>query len=126
MLPPQGLPSDLRAVPAGRPRWLHEIKHVSWKRLTETTVPSAPAINLNEPDMQKHTVEVRIGRDEDDRWWVVVIMDANDNEAVWRGPYEDQEAAQKEGLALAAEIDALDDEGPRGFIAARGLPPIRH
>ena len=46
--------------------------------------------------MQKHTVEVRIGRDGDDRWWVVVIVDANDNEAVWRGPYEDQEAAEKE------------------------------
>ena len=42
--------------------------------------------NLNEPDMQKHTVEIRIGRDEDDRWWVVVIVDANDNDAVWRGP----------------------------------------
>jgi hypothetical protein len=53
-------------------------------------------------------------------------MDANDNEAVWRGPYEDQESAQKEGLALAAEIDALDDEGLRGFIAVRGLPPTRH
>src|SRR6516162_4855751 len=66
------------------------------------SVPSsAPAINLNEPDMQKHTVEVRIGRDEDDRWWVVVILDAKDNEAVWRGSYEDEKAAKKEGLALA-------------------------
>ena len=76
--------------------------------------------------MQKHTVEVRIGRDEDGRWWVVVIVDANDNEAVWRGPYEDQEAAEKEGLALAAEIDNLDDEEIRQFIAERGLPPTRH
>ena len=76
--------------------------------------------------MQKHTVEVRIGCDEDDCWLVVVIVDANDNEAVWRGPYEDQEAAQKEGLALAAEIDDLDDEGLRGFVAQRGLPPTRH
>ena len=76
--------------------------------------------------MKKHTVEVRIGRDEDDRWWVVVIVDANDNEAVWRGPYEDQEAAEKEGLALAAEIDNLDDEEIRQFIAERGLPPTRH
>ena len=76
--------------------------------------------------MQKHTVEIRIGRDEDDRWWVVVIVDANDNEAVWRGPYEDQEAAEKEGLVLGAEIDDLDDEGLRGFIAQRGLPPTRH
>ena len=90
------------------------------------SVPSAPAINLNEPDMQKHTVEVRIGCDEDDCWLVVVIVDANDNEAVWRGPYEDQEAAQKEGLALGAEIDDLDDEGLRRFIAQRGLPPTRH
>jgi len=76
--------------------------------------------------MQKHTVEVRIGCDEDDRWWVVVIVDANDNEAAWRGPYEDQEAAEKEGLALAAEIDDLDDEGLKGFIAQRGLPLTRH
>jgi hypothetical protein len=36
----------------------------------------AHSIDLNEPDMGKHTVEVRIGRDEDDRWWVVVIVDA--------------------------------------------------
>ena len=76
--------------------------------------------------MQKHTVEVRIGRDEEDRWWVVVIVDANDNEAVWRGPYEDQEAAEKEGLALVAEIDNLDDEEIRRLIAERGLPPTRH
>jgi hypothetical protein len=62
--------------------------------------------------MQKHTIEVRIGRDEDERWWVV---DANDNEAVWRGPYEDQQAAEKEGLALAAEIDDLEDEGPQAL-----------
>ena len=66
--------------------------------------------------MKRHTVEVRIGFDEDDSWWVVVIVDANDSEAVWRGPYEDQEAAEKEGLALAAEIDDL---------AATGLRPAR-
>jgi len=85
-----------------------------------------PELNLNEPDMQKHTVEVRIGRDDDDRWWVMVIVDANDDEAVWCGPYEDQEAAEKEGLALATKIDGLDDEGLRRFIAERGLPPTRH
>jgi hypothetical protein len=61
--------------------------------------------------MQTYTVEFRTGRDEDDRWWVVVIVGANDNDALWRGPYEYQEAAQKERLALAAEIDDLDDEG---------------
>ena len=76
--------------------------------------------------MEKHTVEVRIGRDEDDRWWVVIILDANDNEAVWRGPYEDQEAAEKKGLALVAEIDNLDDEEIRRLIAERGSPPTRH
>jgi hypothetical protein len=43
------------------------------------------------------------------------------NEAVWRGPCEDQVAAQKEGLALAAEIDDLDDDGLRRFIAEKGL-----
>ena len=76
--------------------------------------------------MKKHTVEVRIGRDEDDRWWVVIILDANDNEAVWRGPYEDQEAAENEGLALVAEIDNLADEEISRLIAERGLPPTRH
>ena len=50
----------------------------------------------------------------------------NDNEAVWRGPYEDREAAEKEGLVLGAEIDDLDDEGLRRFIAQKGLPPTRH
>ena len=112
---PQGLPPDLRARPA-----------IVAAPDKGQSVPSVPEINLNEPDMQKHTVEVRIGVDEDDRWWVVVIVDANDNEAVWRGPYEDQEVAQKEGLALTAEIDDLDDEGLRRFIAQRGLPPTRH
>jgi hypothetical protein len=53
-------------------------------------------------------------------------VDGNDNEAAWRGPYEDQEAAKKEGLALGAEIDDLDDEGLSRFIAQRGLPPTRH
>jgi hypothetical protein len=76
--------------------------------------------------MQKHTVEVRIGRDEEDRWWVVVIVDAKDNEAVWRGPYEDQKTAEKEGLALGAEIDGLDDEGLARFIAERSGQPTRH
>jgi hypothetical protein len=52
--------------------------------------------------------------------WVVVIMDANDKETAWRGPYEDQEAARKERRALAAEIDDLDDDGLRRFIAERG------
>ena len=56
----------------------------------------------------------------------MVIVDANDDEAVWCGPYEDQEAAEKEGLALATKIDGLDDEGLRGFVAQRGLPPTRH
>ena len=78
------------------------------------------------PDKGKHTVELRIGRDEDDRWWVVVIVDANDDEAVWRGPYEDEEAAKKAGFALGAEIDDLDDEGLRRFFAQKGLPPTQH
>jgi len=77
-------------------------------------------------DKGKHTVELRIGRDEDDRWWVVVIVDANDDEAGWRGPYEDEEAAKKAGFALGAEIDDLDDEGLRRFIAQKGLPPTQH
>ena len=42
------------------------------------------------------------------------------------GPYEDQEAAEKEELALAAKIDGLDDEGLGRFITERGLPPTRH
>ena len=84
------------------------------------------AINMNEPDMQKRTIEVRIGRDDDNGWWVLVIVDANDDDALWCGPYENQEAAKEEGLALDAEIDGLDDEDLGRFIAERGLPPTRH
>jgi hypothetical protein len=62
--------------------------------------PSRCTRSSRDADKQKHTVEVRIGRDEDDRWWVVVFVDANDNEALWRGPYEDHEAAEKEGLGV--------------------------
>jgi hypothetical protein len=81
---------------------------------------------MNEPDMQKHTIEVRVGRDEDGRWWVMVIVDANDSEPLWCGPYEDRKAAEKEGLALGAEIDGLDDEGLGRFIAERRGRPTRH
>jgi hypothetical protein len=54
--------------------------------------------------MQKHTIEVRVGRDEDDRWWVMLIVDANDEEPLWCGPYENQDAAD---ALIRATISAL-------------------
>jgi hypothetical protein len=81
---------------------------------------------MNEPDMQKRTIEVCISRDDDNRWWVSVIVDANDEEALWCGPYENQEAAKEEGLALGAEIDGLGDEDLGRFFAERRGRPIRH
>jgi hypothetical protein len=57
--------------------------------------------------MKKHTVEVRIGRDEDDRWWVVVIVDANDNEAVWRGPHTISKPPRKRGSRSPPRLTVL-------------------
>jgi hypothetical protein len=74
----------------------NQAQRLSWQRLTGTIGSVCRSRNhLTEPDLQKHTVEVRIGRDEDDRWWVVVIVDTNDNEAVWGGPYEDERPPRK-------------------------------
>ena len=71
---------------------------------------------------RKVKVEIRIGRDEDGDWWTVLMVDGN--EALWRGPYEHQAAAEKAVFNLAAEIDHLDDEAIRR-IAERCLP-TRH
>ena len=71
---------------------------------------------------RKVKVEIRIGRDEDGDWWTVLMVD--DDEAIWRGPYEHRATAEKAGFKLAAEIDHLDDETIRR-IAERGLP-TRH
>ena len=48
----------------------------------------------------------------------------DDDEALWRGPYERQAVAEKAGFDLAAELDHLDDEAIRR-IAERGFP-TRH
>ena len=69
---------------------------------------------------RKIKVEIRIGRDEDGDWWTVLMVD--DDEAVWRGPYERRATAEKAGFDLAAELDHLDDEAIRR-IAERGLNP---
>ena len=71
---------------------------------------------------RKINVEIRIGRDEEGDWWTVLVVD--DDEALWRGPYEHRATAEKAGFKLAAEIDHLDDETIRR-IAERGLP-TRH
>jgi hypothetical protein len=73
--------------------------------------------------MQEHNVEVRIGHDDDGRWWTIVFVD--DDEALRRGPFADQADAEGAGLELAGEIRNLDDEGMRLFIAEKGLP-TRH
>ena len=71
---------------------------------------------------RKVKVEIRIGRDEDGDWWTVLMVD--DDEALWRRPYEHRATAETAGFKLAAEIDHLDDETIRR-IAERGLP-TRH
>ena len=71
---------------------------------------------------RKINVEIRIGRDEDGDWWTVLMVD--DDEALWRGPYEHRATAETAGFKHAAEIDHLDDETIRR-IAERGLP-TRH
>jgi hypothetical protein len=48
----------------------------------------------------------------------------DDDEALWRGPYEHRATAETAGFKLAAEIDHLDDDTIRR-IAERGLP-TRH
>jgi hypothetical protein len=120
---PEALPSDLHALPIGCTESSTTAIVAAPDR---NTVLSAPAINLNEPGMQKHTVEVRIGRDEDDCWWVVVIVDANGQRSRAARTIRKSGSREKEGLTLAAEIDDLEDEDLRHFIAERGLPPTRH
>ena len=73
--------------------------------------------------MQEHKVEVRIGNDDDGSWWTIVFVD--DDEALRRGPFEDQADAEKAGLKLVGEIRNLDEEGMKHFIADGGLP-TRH
>jgi hypothetical protein len=47
---------------------------------------------------RKIKVEIRIGRDEDGDWWTVLMVD--DDEALWRGPYERRAIAEKAGFDL--------------------------
>ena len=65
-------------------------------------------------------VEISIGRD-DDGWWTLLTVD--DDEALWRGPYKGQAAAQKAGFDLAATIEHLDTDAIRR-IAVKGLPTL--
>jgi hypothetical protein len=69
----------------------------------------------------KFNVEIRIGRDEDGVWWTVLMVD--DDEALWRGPYQDRPAAEKAGFELAAKIQHLDDDAIRR-IAEKGMPTL--
>jgi hypothetical protein len=71
---------------------------------------------------RKLKVGIRIGRDEDGDWWTVLMV--NDDEALWRGPYERRAAAEKAGFDLAAVLDHLDDEAI-WCITERGCP-TRH
>ena len=62
------------------------------------------------PDMRgrKVTLEVHIRPDDAGRWWVIASV--NDKEALQRGPYEDQAAAEKEAVKLVAEFEDVEDE----------------
>ena len=57
---------------------------------------------------RKVKLEVHIGRDHESRWWVIASV--NDEEALQRGPYEDQATAEKEAVKLVAEFENVEDE----------------
>ena len=69
---------------------------------------------------RKVKVEIRIGRDEDGDWWTVLMVD--DDEALWRGPYERRATAENAGFDLAAELDHLDEK--RSGALLRGVSQL--
>jgi hypothetical protein len=72
---------------------------------------------------RKVKLEVHIGRDDDGRWWVIASVD--NEEALQRGPYEDQTAAEKEAVKLVTEFESVEDEeGLRRIIESE--LPTRH
>ncbi|HEY7298217.1 MAG TPA: hypothetical protein VH684_09815 [Xanthobacteraceae bacterium] len=72
---------------------------------------------------RKVRLEVHIRRDDEGRWWVVASVD--NEEALLRGPYEDQTTAEKEAAKLVAEFENVEDEEDlRRFIESD--LPTRH
>ena len=72
---------------------------------------------------RKVKLEVGIRRDDNGRWWVVASV--NNEEALQRGPYEDQASAEKEAAQLVAEFENVEDEEDlRRFIESQ--LPTRH
>jgi len=72
---------------------------------------------------RKVKLEVHIARDDKGRWWVMASVD--NEEALQRGPYEDQAAAEKEAVKLVAEFENVqDEEGLRRIIESE--LPTRH
>jgi hypothetical protein len=57
---------------------------------------------------RKVELEVHVGPDDEDRWWVIASV--NNEEALQRGPYDDQAAAEKEAVKLVAELEDIEDE----------------
>jgi hypothetical protein len=57
---------------------------------------------------RKVKLEVQVGRDDEGHWWVIASVD--DEEALRRGPYEDQAAAEKEAVKLVAEFENVEDD----------------
>ena len=57
---------------------------------------------------RKVKLEVHIARDDKGRWWVMASVD--NEEALQRGPYEDQAAAEKAAVKLVAEFENVEDE----------------
>jgi hypothetical protein len=72
---------------------------------------------------RKVKLEVHIGPDDEGRWWVIASV--NNEEALRRGPYEDQSAAKKEAVKLVAEFEDVEDEEDLRRIIENDLP-TRH
>ena len=72
---------------------------------------------------RKVKLEVHIGRDHESRWWVIASV--NDEEALQRGPYEDQATAEKVAVKLVAEFENVEDEEDLRRIIGNDLP-TRH
>ena len=65
---------------------------------------------------RKVNVEVCLGRDDKDTWWTVLMVNGDD--ALWRGPYEDQLAAEKRDWSWPQPFNIL-------MTIPSGASPIR-
>jgi hypothetical protein len=71
---------------------------------------------------RKVKLGVHVGPDDEGRWWVIASV--NDEEALQRGPYKDQAAAEKEAVKLVAKLKEIEDEEDLRRIIVSDLPTL--